>query len=506
MRNGLAIATLAITIVTAACAPMPPTVRLQPLEAGVALHYQTGDGDRASKLAAEIAAFSTAAPEVGPMAGELAVTIPAAVRKSMYPVAADVGHGDWLLYAPALFPDCLGVEKLSIEIPERASRRVTCRPGAYVFTGESHDLRSTAPAPGGSAIEAAIEGAAATAMETLERKLGPVPAESSWVAVTISANAPSGIVGHVDRAGTVLFEVRPAFAASANEDVLRTQVRPLLRHELFHRWNMSGVSAADDVPAWFYEGAAEYAGGLLSLQAGDFSPAEYNWLIGAMLNRCLAVSGSGGLSRAEQGRALDYDCGAVASWILDLDLRQHGTDYFRVWRALIESADAAGRGMYDATSIETVLKNGRWRVPTWRLFTGGVAPSLLADALTAAGARVTYQSGAADYRRALLHPLLKANCTSRSYGFFDDPSGVTLDMDTVCPALPGGARISLVAGVDVTADAAGAFQAALAACERGPVVPVLANGSVVSLKCAEWAAPNASFEVQDAGLRAVTTR
>ncbi|PRB41985.1 hypothetical protein CQ028_15090 [Brevundimonas sp. MYb33] len=427
------------------------------------------------------------------------IDVPFEARKAMYPIVADVGDQAWFVYAPAVLPECLGASVIDIRT-DRGVTRTACRNGSYVVIPRTDEPLTDTLSAKNSPIAQAIGSASASTLQSLERRLGSPSAVSRFIGVTVTPNAPSGIVAHVDRSGTVLFEVRPAFEAALNEDVLRTQVRPLLRHELFHRWNMSETAASANLPVWVYEGAAEYVGGLMSLEEKDFSPVEFNWLLGARLNRCLEAVGDGGLEKIGRGRVEDYDCGAIASWLLDLDLRRHGADHYEFWRALIgRSASTTGKG-YDWPAMEAVFEASGWNAPTWRLFVFGGKVEALAEAMNAAGARVTYEGAAEDYRKALLQPLLAANCTSRSYGYFDDPSGVTLDVDTRCPTLPSQARIASVAGFDVRSASLQAYEAARNACEQQDQIEVVANDARIALKCARFEAPKASFQVLDSGV------
>jgi hypothetical protein len=502
VRKILASASLAvITLTLTACATQTPLVQLGPSGSGVRLHYEIDAPEQRERSARQISDSAQIAPVSDGAPESFAIDVPFGARKAMYPIVADVGDQAWFVYAPAVLPECLGARRIDI-LTEEAAVRTTCRQDAYLVIPRARGTLANTLSKEGSPIGQAIGSASVSTLQFLEHRLGPSPAESRFIGVTVTPEAPSGIVAHVDRAGTVLFEVRPAFEAALNEDVLRTQVRPLVRHELFHRWNMTATAAAGSLPVWVYEGAAEYAGSLISLEEKDFSPAEFNWLLGAKLNRCLGVIGDSGLIDVGRGRVEDYDCGAIASWLLDLDLRRSGADHYVFWRALMARARSTTGAVYDWTTLEAELKASGWNTPTWRQFIRGGKPEALAEALNAAGARVTYEGADEDYRKALLQPLLAANCTSRSYGYFDDPSGVTLDVDTRCPALPGQARITTVAGFDVRSASRQAYEAARSACERQARIEVVANGAPIGLKCTSFDTPRPSFQVLDSGVAA----
>ncbi|MFN3879304.1 MAG: hypothetical protein ACK4MH_13100 [Brevundimonas sp.] len=494
---------IAACAIVAACSSSPVAVDLSPSQDGVRLDYRAPDAETAVRLSAEIGAASGLETVHDPSdARRFSVEVGRDARRSMYPLAASVGGGRWFIYAPGLLPQCFGRNEVRIGLAGGAASSASCEPDAYLI---AHLKNQTPPgavlSPEREGVGGAIEIAAVQSLELLSERLGPAPGSSHVIGVSVTPDAPSGIVAHVDREGAVLFEVRPSFEAGLNADVLRTQVRPLLRHELFHRWNMTRVAADDGVPTWFYEGAAEYTGGLISLEVGDFSAVEYEWVLGAMLNRCRVATGAAGLEAAGQGRVYDYDCGAVASWLLDLDLRRQGADHYAFWRALVSRAARSGTGRYGRDDIDAVLEQMGWDAPTWRLFLKGGSPERLVEAVGAAGGAIVHEGAAGDYRIALLHPLLAANCESASYGFFDEPAGVTLDVDTVCEVLPSRARISRVAGVDVAADARGAYLAARRTCDQAKTLTIIANDVPVVLQCAALPEPTASFRILDAGLR-----
>lgn len=301
MREVKTLAGLAACMLSiAACAPTPPRIHIQATPDGGRVAYITDPAEH-SALARAVGLSSDLAPGATMVeADRLVVQVPAEARRNMYPLLAPVGEGSWFVYAPALLPNCLASAEILVG-PPGAERRTACRADSYLVAA---DTEAVVLGPRDRALTQTIEDAAGPTMASLARRLGPAPSASTAIGVTISPAAPSSLVAHVDRAGSILFEARPGLDAAA-QDVARTQIRPLLRHEMFHRWNMAGVSAAEGTPTWFYEGAAEYAGGLMSLEEGDFSAAEHDWLLAMRLNRCQAALGPDGLAAAEPGRVVN---------------------------------------------------------------------------------------------------------------------------------------------------------------------------------------------------------
>lgn len=493
---------IAACATVAACSTSPVAVDISPTPDGARFEYRAPDAEAAARLSDAIGAASGLETVRDPSdLTRFSVQVRRADRRSMYPLAALAGADRWFIYAPGLLPQCLGMKTITVGVGGAPARPALCEPNAYLIVREGDTTPGGALSQEQNEITKAIESAADQALKLLSERLGPPPGPSRAIGISVTSDAPAGIVAHVDREGAILFEVRPSFEAGINTDVLRTQVRPLLRHEMFHRWNMTRVAADNSVPTWVYEGAAEYTGGLMSLEVGDFSAKEYEWVLSAMLNRCRVATDVNGIEATGQGRVHDYDCGAVASWLLDLDLRSQGADHYAFWRALVSRGVRSETGRYGWADIEAVLKDMGWDAPTWRLFLKGSPPERLVEAVRAAGGGIVHEGSAGDYRTALLHPLLAANCRSASYGFFDEPAGVSLDVDTICDALPSRARISKVAGVDLTEDARGAYLAARETCDVAKTLTIIANDSTVVLQCAALAEPAASFRILDAGLR-----
>ncbi|MDP3803487.1 hypothetical protein [Brevundimonas sp.] len=433
--------------------------------------------------------------------GAFSITLEPGQRVDMYPLVATVGPDAWFIHGPTLLPNCLGEAAIAGRTSSGRPLTVDCRPEGYaVLEGAAPQVgRTRVIGPEGSPLAATLRVAASEVQSELEGRLGRLRVAAAPIGVTVTAGAPSGLVAHVDRNGTMLFEVRPGFEGLINSEVARTQVRPLLRHEMFHRWNMAHAISDGTAPGWLYEGAAEYAAGRLSLEAGDFSEAEYNWLVGAALTRCMASAGEGGLASASRSRTTDYDCGMIAGWALDLDLRGQGADFFAFWKTLLEEARSRD-GRYGDRDWRALLAARGWKTPTLDRLLAGGAPEAIAAAFASAGADIGYRPAPADYRRAILAPALAANCTSRSYGFFDEPDRALLDGDTVCPGLPSQAAIVSAAGHTLFPDPTDAFVAARAQCVSGTLSLGLMSGETVSVRCTALPDPPASFRVGSVGV------
>ena len=488
------------------CAGAYPLVQVEQTNGRPAVHYRLADQEAADQARTLVARAlgdtgSVFKIEAGSDPAGFSVLLAADQRANMYPLVAPLGEGRWLVHAPTLLPGCLRSDQIGGVAADGSVVEHVCDPEGYVWLGVAGSgAEAQVAGPHTSSLRGVLADANLGVLQDLEARLGPSGARSAAIAVVVHEDAPASLVAHVARDGAVIFEARPGFEPLITEEVARTQIRPLLRHEAFHRWNMAGAAADGTVPAWVYEGTAEYVGGLLSLHAGDFSALEHDWVLSQALNQCREALGGTLLADAAENRRTNYDCGRAAAWLLDLDLRRQGADIFAFWRSLLAEARQS-TGEYSYVQWRGTLDQHGWETPALDDFLSQGATDGLAGVINARGGRIVLEPSPHDLRRAILEPLLAANCTSDSYGFFDEPGRATLDADTVCPALPAQAVLHSVAGVSLFDDPAAALEAAQARCAGEQEITVgLAASESVRLRCSPISSPAGSFQVQDSGV------
>lgn len=421
------------------------------------------------------------------------------VADNDYPLLSPVGGGEFLIYGPALLPGCWAKRSETFRRFRRQEGKSCLASGFLSVRAAPGEAPASQAAP--EWLSGAVEQTGQAAVARLTQMFGPLRSKPRF-AITLNAAPGPAIAGHVTPNGVVLFEVSPSILQNDPVMLRRSIVNPLVRHEVTHLWNVGRFRPDGSMPGWGHEGIAEYLGLKLSEEAGDLSHDEARWLLEAGLNRC-----AGGLLALKSDAPPDtpvfnYDCGRSMAWLTDRQAQVFGKSLPDVWREVFARAKARD-GRYGLADLRVAEEQIGIRPPqAWstRLLTARSpeALAMLARRAQAAGVGLTFVSTDKDYRTALLTPLLAQICTSPSYGFFDDGKAVALDLDSSCPPLPRGARITHVQARDLLTESRAAYAEAVTVCDAGGRLTLgLADPEArVELPCGEpLASPSASFVI-----------
>ncbi len=415
-------------------------------------------------------------------------------RDRIYPALTRLGPKGWVIYEPhfAAHVD-QGPTRLTMTLPRGhmvlpALNRPPPDESGYVFFGPktygSGEVGKVVADPAMPAwLVAAARRDADEATTFFTDRLGAPLAAPPLMLLERYEGKARDFRGDVSNGQTVFLRFYGgAWADPDAASVLR--IGQFTAHEYFHFWNGRRFRPLEaDTAAWLHEGAAEYASRLAMVTAGRFDDAAMRKSLEASVNGCIAALGDRGLraSGPKTGRAV-YDCGVVAQWLADLQVRaasSGGRDVLDAWKAVFADDGAArqGYGVTDflreagapaGSPLDLLLAptEGRW--------------SRLATALKPFGAVVTLgRSGPLDRRDVMFH-LLGQACSGDAHGFFANEASIRLDTGKTCGPLSGDPEIDAVAGEDIMAAPSAAFDAVQTACAQGGTVTFSRNGRVVA--------------------------
>ena len=260
---------------------------------------------------------------------------------------------------------------------------------------------------------------------------------------------------------------------------------PFIWHETFHLWNGHGVRNRDgDTAPWLHEGAAEYASIVGGVSADAMPEEQARSALARKTNGCrrALASHDDGMSHVRSGSSV-YDCGALIQWIADLEVQNAGQgDFFSLWADILRAGRASDNGYgvtefmsaLPASSAVNLLLEGegetRWGVVRTRMAELGVT--------------FTNDPAPNDLLAAALFHVAKANCSSGSYGFYNDPGALKLD-GADCGPLSGEPIIDTVEGFDPQQESGAMFDAVQTRCAASlPVRYQARDGRVLEAVCA----------------------
>jgi hypothetical protein len=256
-----------------------------------------------------------------------------------------------------------------------------------------------------------------------------------------------------------------------------------LAHELFHFW----IGAPRDLGeghAWLHEGAAEYASWLAtaSLWPGE---ADFDRRVGAALSGCMMHLRSEPLGRASAGSGgqLNYSCGAVAQWIVDVAARLASggrRDGFDVW-----ARTHARSGREDRYVVADYLASARDLAPeseaplTSLIEGGGIARwTVLAEWMAAAGADVRSAPPRPFAIQAEVGLAIALSACGEMWGVGTEAAGrLFIDAPPSCAVMGGRSILARVNGIDPMAETDRLFREVRALCAaRGTLELLLEAG------------------------------
>jgi hypothetical protein len=307
--------------------------------------------------------------------------------------------------------------------------------------------------------------------------------------------------GNVTEGGMIalLFE---GGAWHSRSDVLSQTADHLVAHEIAHLWNshQNGLVGDKRTASWLHEGAADYWARLVLVPDARARDAE----VVERLNLCSAGLRGEGLLTLRHRSGVEYYCGDVVQWLVDLGVRKasKGTrTAFDVWRPLLDFAETPAR-LY---SVHDVLGAAEKAAPAARvllrrvLHRGGTARwRALSAELTAFGVRlVEGQQPSIRPRRYLLRHLMSLVCEERPHGLVDARDESLLDTRDHCGVLSGNPRVSYAEGRSLFTEADAALEAVARKCRvRGLVTLSKKTGeTVATLRCTKPMTPLPPFFV-----------
>lgn len=413
-------------------------------------------------------------------------------RDRIYPALTRVGADGWLIYQPYL-----------VGAKDQGMTRLTLAP-LNGWTGLPDKGVKAAEGSGGFVY---LGPAAQVTAEDTSIVAGPeVP---PWLLSTIRGRGEALAAYYARRLGValptpplVIVNYRPGSGGDFRGDVtpgrvvsLRFQGDPwavedataargitgLVGHEYFHFWNADLFKPRDfDGEAWLHEGAAEYISLLAALELGDLDEAGMRTALGRRLTACAGILGERSLTAdPPRGGSGVYDCGVVAAWSADLQVRAASDgrrDVVDLWRDVFEATGPAR--IYDADTFSRRLDapaGSPWR--TLMTPGGGASrwPGLLA-AMKPLGVEVDAARSPIKDRAALLFHLMGLSCGEGAVGFFGDSDHLKLDGPDSCGPLKSGMLVDAFEGRSLMTDASDAFDAGQAACAAGRSVQLTFKG------------------------------
>ena len=382
--------------------------------------------------------------------------------------AGKVSAASFVLFAPYFLPADTNAryrlvlrnrEGFAVVPPARAEH-------GYVIADAPTEARSRYDLWKADGIPDALASAAISGLDDAtslyQRRLGFSPAERPSIVVgTLRGGSEAGqsirFEGDVTPNGTAFlrFSVPVNWSGPAADDV--ASVRRFVAHEAFHLWN-ARRRQVDGRRTWLHEGAAEYFGWLatsLEAEGGD-------WL-SERLDRALRVCS--GRLRARSlddldeatARGVQYECGAVAHWIMDVAIRHDSSGLrsaFDVWRRTLRSRTGA-HWYFDEDFEAAADRESRPAARALRALWHGRGASRwpeIAATANEAGASVRVSSPSHEQSRAVSVRALAISACGRVDGVGEDRQGLAVWAPAGCALLPGTVRVLAIDGVDPMAD------------------------------------------------------
>lgn len=421
-------------------------------------------------------------------------------RDRIYPALTRVGADGWLLYEPYLVgAKRQGMTRLTLVTPRDWTSLPNKRAGSaesgegFIYMGPAAQVRVGAmTVVAGPEVPAwllsTIRGRGEALAAYYARRLGVRLPTPPLVIVNYRAGPGGDFRGDVTPGWVV--SLRFQGDPWAVEDATAAGgIAGFVGHEYFHFWNGDLFKPRDfDGEAWLHEGAAEYVSLLAALELGDLDEVGMRAALGRRLTACAGILGERSLAAdPPRGGSGVYDCGVVAAWSADLQVRAASSgrrDVVDLWRDVFEATGPAR--IYDADTFGRRLDapaGSPWRT----LMTGGGGASRWQDLLGAMrrlGVEVDdIRSPVADRARLLFH-LMGLSCGEGAVGFFGESDHLKLDGPDSCAPLTNGMVIDSLEGHSLLTDASGAFDAGQSACAAGRAVTLAYRGKAVgSIVC-----------------------
>jgi hypothetical protein len=332
------------------------------------------------------------------------------------------------------------------------------------------------------------------AWDAYARAAGRAP-DGQTAIVMLSASGGGHLGYHGDRTEGHMLRLSFAQAAAAPDARQLEQWSTFVAHETAHLWN-HGVFESDQDRPWLHEGDAEWIALVAMHDAHLVADRTLVDELQSRVDACLLVRGDAAAASLPKGRRQDdpYGCG-VALQLLG-QARRHADPVtasmspLAAWGALHRAhprLDTAGfASFFDAagsTAMHQLLLDPHVAfAPAYRADLAAVMP------LREVAGEPAAQASRLQLAFNLMRIVDQADCGALGFSL-DAARGVfVLDTGMQCKALPNGAHLSTIAGIDVVPRPRAAWQALRQACAVGHQFDVgfefgFDNRAAVKLEC-----------------------